>query len=43
MEMTQAEVVRIEEQIVEADSEIRSLGEHHLAIVGGGIADPLFL
>ena len=43
MEMTQAEVVRIDEKILEQAGEIRALGEHHLAIVGGGIADPLFL
>jgi len=43
MEMTQTEVVRSEDAIVEAAGEMCVLGEHHLAIVGGGIADPLFL
>ncbi len=43
MKTTQIELVRAEEEIVEVIGEICELGDLQLTVVGGGIADPLFL
>ena len=43
MKTTQIELVRAVEEIVEVIGEICELGDLQLAVVGGGIADPLFL
>jgi len=43
MKTIQIELVRAEEETVELIGEICELGDLQLAVVGGGIADPLFM